>query len=191
VDLGAADGLIPISELSWSRVGDPSEIVSIGQKVEVVVHRLDRDARKVTLSLRGTIRSPWDDFAEQNKAGSRLTGKVTRIADFGAFVEVSPGVEGLIHVSEMSTQRVRRVRDVVQEGQTVEVQLINIDPGARRMSLSLKSLKAEAEEAEHAKTAAEEEADRKEAEERMAARKANPNLRGGIGGGKLWWEKDE
>ena len=191
VDLGAADGLVPISELSWSRVGDPSEIVSIGQKVEVVVHRLDRDARKVTLSLRGTIRSPWQDFADANKAGARLTGKVTRIAEFGAFVEVAPGVEGLVHVSELSTQRVRRTQDVLKEGQTVEVQLLSIDTQARRMSLSLKSLMSEAEVAEHAKTQAEDEADRKEAAERMATRKANPNLRGGIGGGKLWWEQDE
>lgn len=191
VDLGGADGLIPVSELSWSRVGDPSEIVQVGQQVEVVVHRVDRDARKIGLSLRQLVRSPWNDFADEHKAGARITGKVTRLMDFGAFVEVAPGIEGLVHVSELSTQRVRRVRDVLQEGQMVEVQVQSVDPGARRMSLSLKAMKAEAEAAEVAKTAEEEAADRKEADERMAARKANPNLRGGIGGGKLWWEQED
>ena len=101
VDLGGADGLIPVSELSWSRVGDPSEVVQIGQKVEVKVARVDHEARKIALSLRQLVRSPWDDFAEQHKAGARLVGKVTRIAEFGAFVEVAPGIEGLVHVSRV------------------------------------------------------------------------------------------
>jgi small subunit ribosomal protein S1 len=190
VDLGSCDGLIPISELSWSRVSDPSEIVKIGQKVEVVVHRLDKDTRKVTLSLRQTIRSPWDDFAEEHKSGSRVQGKVSRIADFGAFVEVAPGVEGLIHVSELSTQRVRRVRDVVQEGKLLEVEVQSIDVQARRMSLSLKSLKAAEEAAVDEAEAAEEAEDRKAAAEKLSARTANPNLRGGVGSGPLiQWPK--
>ena len=188
VDLGGADGMIPVSEMSWNRVGDPSEVVQIGQKVEVVVTRLDPDARKIGLSLRALIRSPWADFAEANKTGTRLVGTVTRLMDFGAFVEVAPGIEGLVHISELSTQRVGRVRDIVQEGQAIEVELLGIDIDARRMSLSLKSLKAEAESAEAAKTAEEEEADKKEAADRMVQRKANPNLRGGIGSGKPLFE---
>jgi len=186
VDLdGAADGLIPVSELSWNRIGDPSEIVSLGQKVEVVVARLDFETRKIGLSLKQLIRSPWDDFAEANKTGARLTGKVTRIEDFGAFVEVSPGIEGLVHISEMATMRIRRVREAVTEGQEITVQILSMDVKARRMSLSLKALLAEAESAEDAKDDAEKEADRQEAEARMIARKMNPNLRGGIGSGKL------
>ena len=185
VDLGGADGLIPVSEMSWSRVGDPSDVVKIGQKVEVKIHRLDRETRKIGLSLRQLVRSPWDDFAEQNKAGARITGKVTRIMEFGAFVEVAPGVEGLVHVSELSTMRVRKVSDVLKEGQDVTVQIISTDTEARRMSLSLKSLQAEVEAAESAKSDAEKDADMKDAEVRMAARLANPNLRGGIGAGKM------
>jgi small subunit ribosomal protein S1 len=191
VDLGGADGLIPVSELSWSRVGDPSEVVQIGQKVEVKVARVDYEARKIALSLRQLVRSPWDDFAEQHKAGARLVGKVTRIAEFGAFVEVAPGIEGLVHVSELSTQRVRRVRDVLSEGQEVTVQVQSIDPEARRMSLSLKAMKAEAEAADAAADDAEREEDRKAAEERMAQRSANPNLRGGIGPGRIQFDKGE
>lgn len=189
VDLGGADGLIPVSELSWNRVGDPSEIVSIGQKVDVKVHRLDFDTRKIGLSLKALHKSPWADFAAENRAGSRVTGKVTRIMEFGAFVEVAPGIEGLVHVSEMSTQRVRRPRDIVKEGDPVEVQIVNIDIEARRMGLSLKAVKLQAEQAEWEKETAEEEADRLEAAAKMAARAANPNLRGGIGGGQIVWEK--
>lgn len=188
VDLGGADGMIPVSELSWGRINDPSEVVAIGQTVEVIIDRLDREARKIGLSLRALVRSPWADFADQNRIGSRVTGTVTRIMDFGAFVELAPGIEGLVHVSELSTQRVRRVRDVVQETQSIEVEILSIDIQARRMSLSLKSLKAEAESAEEAATAAEEAADRQEAGERMANRTANPNLRGGIGSGKPLFE---
>lgn len=189
VNLGPADGLIPISELSWSRVEDPTEIVQIGQKVEVVVHRLDRVARKIGLSLRSLVRSPWDDFAQENRTGSRINGQVTRIAEFGAFVEVAPGVEGLVHISELSTQRVRRVRDVVSEGQTVEVQVLQVDPAARRLSLSLKSLEAIAEDQAEAAAEADEQADREALEERMAKRKPNPNLRGGVGDGQIEWER--
>ena len=126
--------------------------------------------------------SPWDEFATRVKAGARITGKVTRTADFGAFVELEPGIEGLIHVSELSTQRVRRVRDVVQEGQSVEVEVLSVDPTARRIGLSLKAIAREKEDAEDAASAAEREADSKAAEEVMANRPVNPNLRGGIGG---------
>jgi len=191
VDLGGADGLIPVSELSWNRVGDPSEVVQIGQKVEVKVAKLDREARKIALSLKQMLRSPWDDFAEVHKAGARLVGKVTRIADFGAFVEVAPGIEGLIHVSELSTQRVRRVRDVLNEGQEITVQVNSIDTAARRMWLSLKALKAESEAADAATEEAEREGDLKAAEERMATRLANPNLRGGIGAGRMQFDTGE
>ncbi len=184
VDLGAADGLIPVSEMSWSRVNDPSEIVSVGQKVEVNVLRLDRDTRKVTLSLKNLVRSPWDIFAETMKVGMRTSGKVTRIADFGAFVEVAPGVEGLVHISELSTQRVKRVRDIVKEGDPVEVEILALDPAARRMSLSLKAIQSAAEAADLEKSVTEEAAERKAALERLAARVGGQNLRGGIGSSK-------
>lgn len=181
VDLGGADGLIPISEFSWQRVNDINEVIKVGQEVEVFVSRVDHDARKIGLSIKVLTTSPWDEFSERVKAGARLIGKVTRIADFGAFVELEPGVEGLIHVSELSTQRVRRVRDVVSEGQAVEVEILSVDPAARRIALSLKRLAAEKEAAEDAAERAEHEAEMKAAEELMANRPVNPNLRGGIG----------
>jgi small subunit ribosomal protein S1 len=190
VDLGGADGLIPMGELSWSRVADASEVVKVGQSVEVRVIRIDREARKIGLSLKALNQNPWDDFATRCRPGTKLTGKVTRIAEFGAFVEVEPGIEGLLHVSELSTQRVRRVRDAVTEGQMVEVQVTQIDPENRRLGLSLKAISAAAEDAMRAEEAAaltakvhEEREDRKVAEERMATRKPNQNLRGGIGSG--------
>jgi len=182
VDLGGADGLLPISEISWQRVDNLESLYKVGDTVEVLVRKIDFEARKINLSARALTTSPWDTFSERVKAGARVKGKVTRIMDFGAFVELEPGVEGLIHISELSTQRVRRVRDVVEEGQTVEVELLSVDVPNRRMSLSLKSIKQEQEEAETAAEQAEREADEKAAAEMMANRPMNPNLRGGIGG---------
>lgn len=183
VDLGGADGLLHVSEISWQRVNDPSELFKVGDSVEVMVQRVDREARKIGLSLRTLTTSPWDEFAQEVKAGARVTGKVTRVADFGAFVELRPGVEGLIHVSELSTQRVRRVRDIVSEGQAVDVEVLSVDPEQRRIGLSLKSIKRAEEDAADAAEEAEREADLRAAEELRANRPANPNLRGGIGTG--------
>jgi small subunit ribosomal protein S1 len=181
VDLGGADGLIPASEFSWQRVNDLNEFVKIGQEVEVLVNRVDHEARKIGLSMKQLTVSPFEEFAKRVKAGARVTGKVSRIADFGAFVELEPGVEGLIHVSELSTQRTRRVRDIVSEGQSVEVEILSVDPAARRIALSLKRIAQEAEDAADAAEQAEHDADMKAAEEAMANRPVNPNLRGGIG----------
>jgi small subunit ribosomal protein S1 len=189
VDLGGADGLIPISELSWSRINDPNEVLKLGQSVEVRVHRVDREARRVTLSLKALHQNPWDEFGQQIRPGTRLKGTVTRVAEFGAFVELQPGIEGLIHISELSTKRVRKVRDIVSEGQQVEVQVMNVDPQQRRIALSLKAITAQADwekaEAEEAAAEVEAEADKKAAEDRMANRKRAGNLRGGIGGGSM------
>ena len=184
VDLDGADGLIPISELSWQRIGDPSEVVQLGQRVEVVVKRLDPATRRISLSLRQLLANPWDDFARTCRPGSRVSGKVTRLEDFGAFVELSPGIEGLIHISELSTERVRRVRDVVTEGQAVEVQVLTVDTEKKRIGLSLKTIQAGEEAIAEAATEAERIADAAAAAERMAARSTNPNLRGGIGDSK-------
>lgn len=190
VDLGGADGLIPISEFSWQRVNDINDVVKVGQTVEVFVSRVDYDTRKIGLSIKALAASPWDAFAERVKAGTRIIGKVSRIADFGAFVELEPGIEGLIHVSELSTQRVRRVRDVVSEGQSVEVEVLSVDPASRRISLSLKRLAEEQEAAADAAARAEHEAALKAAAELMANRPINPNLRGGIGTTPVKFETD-
>ena len=171
VDLGGADGLLPVSEISWGRVGSPADVLSIGQQVEVKVKRIDRAARKLSLSLKDLIASPWDTLSQRFPVGSQVTAKVTRIADFGAFAEVEPGVEGLIHVSEMVLGRGGRIRDRVQENKEVEVQILSIDQDARRMSLSMKAVEAAKEKAETdaakaelaARAAAEEAAEEEEA----------------------------
>jgi small subunit ribosomal protein S1 len=141
VDLGAADGLIPISELAWTKTDDPASVVSVGQRVQVKVVRIDPASRKISLSLRALTTSPWDDLAKRLRVGAVVEGKVTRTTEFGAFVELEPGIEGLIHISELSPNRTRRVREVVQEGQQVQVMVLAIDPEARRIALSLKACK--------------------------------------------------
>lgn len=191
VDLGGADGLIPVSEISWQRVNDPNELFKVGDTAEVLINRVDFETRKISLSLKALTKSPWDDFSQRMKPGARVSGKITRIADFGAFVELEPGIEGLIHVSELSLQRVRRVRDVVSEGQTAEVEILSVDPSNRRISLSLKAIMKAKEAAEEAAEEAEREADLRAAEERMVARPVNPNLRGGIGEAPVPIEKGE
>lgn len=165
VDLGGADGLLPVSELSWGRIGTPSEVVSIGQQVEVKVKRVDKAARKLSLSLKDLIQSPWDTLSQRLPPGTNLNVKVTRIMEFGAFAEVEPGIEGLIHISEMNLPRGRRVRERVQEGKEVEVQVMSIDKEARRMSLSIRSV-------EEAKRKVETEAAKAELAARQAAAEA-------------------
>jgi len=184
VDLGGQDGLIPISEMSWARVNDPSELLHIGQTVEVLVMRVDPEARRIGLSLKKLAASPFDDFSKRIRPGARVIGKVTRLAEFGAFVELEPGVEGLIHISELSTQRVKRVREVVTEGQIVDVEVLNLDPETHRIALSLKTIATEKDAAEFAAAEAERQTELKAAEERMASRPVNPNLRGGVGAAK-------
>ncbi len=175
VDIGGADGLLPVGEMSWARIKSPEEVVAPGQRVRVQVLRLDRDARKITLGLKQLTTSPWEQAAVNYPPGSIVKGKVTRTAEFGAFVEIEPGVEGLVHVSELAPQRVRRVTEVVKEGQEVNVRVLSLDAEARRMSLSIKqALKAPEPEA----------AQEEEEEEEASApepRKRNVPLRGGVG----------
>jgi ribosomal protein S1 len=171
--------------MSWKRIAHPSEVLAVGQRVEVVVKKLDPEARRISLSLKQLLANPWDAFAANHRPGTRMKGTVTRIAEFGAFVQLIEGVEGLIHISELSTDRVRRVRDVVTEGQEVEVQILNLDTEAKRIALSLKTLQAGAEGEQDAADEAEQQAELAAVAERMANRSANPNLRGGIGGARI------
>jgi small subunit ribosomal protein S1 len=173
VDLGGADGLLHISEMSWTRIQDPSAVVQPGQRLQVIVLKVDRDKRKVSLGLKQLTASPWDQAATNYPVSAIVKGKITRLMDFGAFVELEPGVEGLVHISELSPQRVRRVRDVVQDGQEVQVMILRVDPAQRKISLSLKQA-APKEEA-----AAEEEPE--EAVETKPSRPRTTPLRGGIG----------
>jgi ribosomal protein S1 len=149
--------------------------VQVGQPVKVVVLKVDRDRRKLSLGMKQLAPSPWDKVSANYPAGRIVTGKVTRLADFGAFVELEPGVEGLIHISELAPQRVRRVRDVVQEGQDVQVMISNVDAAQRRISLSLKAVQKEKETSAEAEMPAEEEIPAKPPRPRTTP------LRGGIG----------
>jgi small subunit ribosomal protein S1 len=174
VDLGGVDGLLHVSEMSWSRVQDASQFVQPGQAVRVVVLKIDRDTRKVSLGLKQLTPSPWDTVDANYPIGSVVKGKVTRLMEFGAFVELEPGVEGLVHISELAFQRVRRVSDVVQPGQEVKVLVLNIDRNQRRISLSLKAALPKAEE----------EAVEEEETEQVEVKPARPRttpLRGGLG----------
>jgi small subunit ribosomal protein S1 len=140
VDLGGVDGLIHISQLSWDRVNHPSEVLEVGQKVKVRIDKFDKETGKVSLSYREVGASPWQNVDSKYAIGNRAKGTVSRLMDFGAFVKLEPGVEGLIHISELGHGRVFRARDVVSEGQEVEVKILSVDKEQQRISLSLKAL---------------------------------------------------
>jgi ribosomal protein S1 len=142
VDLGGVDGLVHVSDLSWTRVTDVASVVKVGQQVQVKILKIDRQTSKISLGLKQLMPSPWDDIEDRYHRGQSVAGKVTRLMDFGAFVELEPGVEGLVHLSELASKRVYRVRDHVQAGQEVEVRILQIDSEAHKISLSLKPLPA-------------------------------------------------
>jgi small subunit ribosomal protein S1 len=142
VDLGGVDGLIHVSEVSWQRVQHPSEVLHVGQPVKVRIKKIDPETGKISLGMKELSESPWDNITSKYPAKSNVTGKVSKIMEFGAFVELEPGVEGLVHISELDHKRVFRVSDVVQVGQQVDVQVLSVDAANRRISLSMKALKA-------------------------------------------------
>jgi small subunit ribosomal protein S1 len=138
VDLDGIDGLIHISELSWSHVNHPSEILSIGQTVPVKVLDIDRDRQRISLGLKQTQEDPWQRVVDTYNLGDELEGVVTKVVTFGAFVEILDGVEGLVHISELAHHHVENPREVVNQGDKVRVKILEIDSERRRLSLSLK-----------------------------------------------------
>ncbi|MGB9867090.1 MAG: bifunctional 4-hydroxy-3-methylbut-2-enyl diphosphate reductase/30S ribosomal protein S1 [Bacillota bacterium] len=138
VDIGGVDGLLHISELSWGRVKHPSEVVKEGQELDVMVLRVDRDKGRISLGLKQILPDPWTTVANKYPEGSVVEGRVTRIAPFGAFVELEPGVEGLVHISEMADYRVSKPEDVVSPGQSVRVMVLRVKPEEKRISLSIR-----------------------------------------------------
>jgi small subunit ribosomal protein S1 len=138
VDLEGIDGLIHISELSWSHVNHPSEILNIGDTVNVKVLDIDRDRQRISLGLKQTQSDPWQSVIDTYDVGSLVQGKVTKVVTFGAFVEIHPGVEGLVHISELAAHHVENPREVVSQGDDLTVRVIEIDGERRRLSLSLK-----------------------------------------------------
>jgi small subunit ribosomal protein S1 len=138
VDLDGMDGLIHISELSWSHVNHPSEVLEIGQKVNVRVLDIDRDRQRISLGLKQTQSDPWQQVLESYREGDVVEGRVTKVVTFGAFVEILPGVEGLVHISELAQHHVENPREVVSQGDAVNVLILEVDADRRRLSLSLK-----------------------------------------------------
>uniref|UniRef100_UPI003FF08353 30S ribosomal protein S1 n=1 Tax=Prevotella sp. TaxID=59823 RepID=UPI003FF08353 len=142
VDLGGVDGLIHITDLSWGRVSDPHEVVSLDQKINVVILDFDEEKKRIALGLKQLTPHPWDALDPNLKVGDHVKGKVVVMADYGAFVEIAPGVEGLIHVSEMSwSQHLRSANDFMKVGDEVEAVILTLDRAERKMSLGIKQLK--------------------------------------------------
>jgi len=138
VDLDGMDGLIHISELSWSHVNHPSEVLEIGQDVKVKVLDIDRERQRISLGLKQTQSDPWQQVLDTYNEGDEVEGKVTKVVTFGAFVEILPGVEGLVHISELAQHHVENPREVVSQGDEVRAKIIEVDGERRRLSLSLK-----------------------------------------------------
>ncbi len=139
VDIGGIDGLLHVSDISWSRVNSPEDVLTVGQQLQLKVLKVDAENNRISLGLKQLQPEPWDAAAEKFKVGERITGTVTRLMDFGAFVELEPGIEGLIHVSEMSwVKKVRKPTDILKTGDTVDAIVLSISAGERRISLGLK-----------------------------------------------------
>jgi small subunit ribosomal protein S1 len=146
VDIGGIEGLLPISEISYGRVEDVNDILSVGQELEVAIKKIDWQNNKFSFSLRDTLADPWSKVGTIYKAGDTHTGKVSRLAQFGAFVTLEDGIDGLIHISKLSDQRIRHPQDVVKVGQSLEVTIEKVEPEERRISLALVGQQEEAGE---------------------------------------------
>jgi small subunit ribosomal protein S1 len=143
VDLDGIDGLIHISELSWSHVNHPSEVVGIGDTVQVKVLDIDRDRQRISLGLKQTQEDPWQRVVDNHQPGDVLEGKVTKVVAFGAFVEILPGVEGLVHISELAEHHVENPSEVVEPGTELRVKILEVDEERRRLSLSIKRVEGQ------------------------------------------------
>ena len=144
IDLGGADGLLHISEMSWGRVENPKKVFSVGDKVTVLIKEINGD--KIALSLKFEEQNPWLNAAEKYAVGNVVSGKVARMTDFGAFVELEPGVDALLHVSQISKEHVEKPADVLSVGQEIEAKVVDFNGEDKKISLSMKALEAPAQE---------------------------------------------
>lgn len=140
IDLGGVDGLVHVSEISYDHVDKPSDVLEVGKDVKVKVLNVDPERERISLSIKQTLPGPWDDIEEKAAVDTVLTGTVKRLTSFGAFVEVFPGVEGLVHISQISHKHIATPADVLKPGQEVKVKVINVDPERQRLGLSIKAL---------------------------------------------------
>jgi small subunit ribosomal protein S1 len=138
VDIGGTDGLVHLSEISWSRVKHPSEILKPGDKVQVSILSIDQERKRIALSIKRTQSEPWTRAGDRYQLGQVVEGTITQLASFGAFARIEDGIEGLIHISEMGDERIQHPKEVVAEGDTVQARIIRIDPARKRMGLSLR-----------------------------------------------------
>jgi 4-hydroxy-3-methylbut-2-enyl diphosphate reductase len=143
VDIGGVDGLLHISEMAWYRINHPSEVVNVGDELEVMVLRVDQENEKVSLGLKQVLPNPWDNVEEKYPEGSIITAKVVRLAPFGAFVQLEPGVEGLVHISHLADRHVATPDEVVQEGEEIRVKVLSVDSKEKRIRLSIREVNRE------------------------------------------------
>ena len=174
VDLGGADGFLHIGQISWTHIKHPSEILSVGQEINVKVLKIDAEKHKISLTMKGMMPNPWDSASNRYTPETVITGPVTKVTDFGAFIELEPGIEGLVHISELDYKRVRKVTDVARVGQEVSAKVLEFDQNRKRVSLSMKQLKEDPR-------IAEEEAAAEELAKLNANRIPREKLKGGIG----------
>jgi small subunit ribosomal protein S1 len=178
VELGhGVDGLLHISQLAWGRVEHPRDVLSEGQKIKVKIEKIDRATKKISLAYRDMLENPWTNAATKYTVNSMVRGTVTNLMEFGAFVELEPGVEGLVHISELSHKRIWRTSDVVSKGQQLEVLVLSVDSEAQRISLSIRALAPEPEPAKK------EEPDDEPAAAKKPPKRKGPDqpLQGGLG----------
>jgi len=181
VDLGGVDGLVHVSQLSWDRIGHPREVLEVGQKIKVRVEKINQENGKIALSYRDPSSNPWKEATTKYPVGNKVTGSVTKLMQFGAFVKLEPGVEGLIHISELGHGHVQSTADVVSEGQNVEVQILSVDTDAQRIGLSLKALLPKPEKPDPKPRKGGPPADSTE-QPRRSRKESDKHLKGGIGG---------
>ncbi len=143
VDIGGIDGLLHISEMAWHRVSHPSEVVRVGDEVDVMILRIDRENEKISLGLKQVLQNPWDNVAEKYPVGKVIQARIVRLAPFGAFVQLEPGVEGLVHISHLADRHVEKPDDVVKEGQEVAVKVLSMDSKEKRIRLSIREAERE------------------------------------------------
>ena len=174
IDLGGADGFLHIGQIAWTHIKHPNEVLSEGQEITVKAVKIEKDKKKISLSMKELTQNPWVLAADKYPPESTVTGKVTRAADFGAFIELEPGIEGLAHIIELDNKRVNKVTDVCRVGQEVSAKVLEFDGNRKRISLSLKALTVDPQ-------IAEDEAADKAFQEAQAKRKPREDLRGGIG----------
>jgi len=177
VDLGGVDGLLHVSQLAWGRVDHPREVLHNGQQVKVKIESVDRETGKISLAYRDLLENPWTDAEMKYPVTGTVHGRVTKLMEYGAFVQLEPGVEGLVHISQLSHRRVWRVSDVVNEGDEVDAVVLSVDPEAQRISLSMKDLIPEPKAAEEGKPSEPEEP----APPPKRPKKPSRPLQGGLG----------